>query len=855
MPITPPTPPTQPMLPLPPGPRRVESGGYPGYPAEDLTLEGFWAILRRHRLLISLCVIVTVGLVGAYSVLSAPTYDAKAVLQFEPEKVNVPTLLQELSSENEISTEIEVLQGRSAAVAVIDSLGLRARVKAPRIAPATGVLGRLGLGQRPRVSQLFSLLRVAPGADTVTLRARAGAGGVFTVWSLAPGAKPVSVMIGDTAEVSGVRLALRPAARGAEELSIQVVSLDDAVRSFESSLKVSRPARDADLIAVRIRSSDPVLAASEANLLAQQLIVGRQGIRMASTSSTVRFLKQQLDTLGIQLHAAEDALRAYRERAGVVDAQEQERTQVGRLAQVEAERGSIDAERQALAALLRQMRTDSARASAAGEAPSFKLISFPTLFKNQAASELLGALAQVQNERSALLTRRTPNDPDVQVLTNRIHELDTQLRGIAQTYLQGLTNQVASLEDVADRFGATLYSLPAREVQAARLQREVQVRQDLYTLLQTRLKEAEITRAMVDPTVHVVDPAAVPDRPARPNKPLNFALALVLGSLLGVGGSLARELTDRSVRSRNDAFLAAGLPIVGAIPTVRHRVEALPTTAWRLLPPPREQGRRRRRTSLGTESNGKGRSEMSRRGRAMVTLPEAPAAYAEAFSLLHANLVLNFRDHPLKTLVFTSPLPGEGKTLTAVNFSLSLAARKIHVLLIDGDLRCGLVNEVFGCPRKPGFADLLTGWVDFEEAVQSVAVGEDGTLEVLPSGALLTTPGRLMAIERVREVLAELAPKFDLVVIDSPPVNLLADAALLGSAADAVLLVARAGHTRMEALRHATDQLTAAGAPVVGTLLNDIDPRQHSAYDGTYRYLSEVERYYSAQVGPNGGRG
>jgi tyrosine-protein kinase Etk/Wzc len=174
------------------------------------------------------------------------------------------------------------------------------------------------------------------------------------------------------------------------------------------------------------------------------------------------------------------------------------------------------------------------------------------------------------------------------------------------------------------------------------------------------------------------------------------------------------------------------------------------------------------------------------------------------------------------------------------------------VLLIDADLRCGLVNEVFGCPRKPGFADLLTGWVEFEEAVQHVAVGGEGTLDVLPSGALLTTPGRLMAIERVREVLKDLAPRYDLVVIDSPPVNLLADAALLGSAADAVLLVARAGHTSMEALRHATDQLAAAGAPVVGTLLNDIDPRQHSAYDGSYRYLSEVERYYAASQGPGG---
>ena len=102
-------------------------------------------------------------------------------------------------------------------------------------------------------------------------------------------------------------------------------------------------------------------------------------------------------------------------------------------------------------------------------------------------------------------------------------------------------------------------------------------------------------------------------------------------------------------------------------------------------------------------------------------------------------------------------------------------------------------------------------------------------------------------IERVRELLEAVAPQFDLVLIDSPPVNLLADAAVLGSVADAVVLVVRAGHTRTEALRFAMDQLTAARAPVIGTLLNDIDLRRHTDDDGSYRYLTEVERYYAGR--------
>ena len=820
------------MTDTPPPPRDrqdVEAGGGPPGAPDDLTLAAFGAILRRHRVLVAVCVLASVALVGAYTALTTPVFEATSVLRFEPEQVNLPQLMQALATENEIGTEIEVLRGRSAAEAVIDSLGLRARLVAPR---------------RAQASRLFAVLRVAADADTATLLVRPDTLGRLAVWRAGAKAAALAALPGDTVRLAGVTLELLPAALDVPELELRVVSLNEALRSFEASLNASRPARDADLIAVRVRSADPVRATAAANLLAEQLIWTRQSVRMARTGSTVTFLQQQLDTLGAQLETAEDALRAYRQRAGVVNAEEQVRSQVGSLVQVEAERGGVQAERDALAMLLKQMRSDSARAGAAGEAPSRRLISFPTLFRNQAASQLLGALAQVENERSALLTRRTADDPDVQTLTTRVHELDAQLQGIAETYLQGLTNQVASLDEVVRRSGQELSALPAKEVQAARLEREVRVRQELYTLLQTRLKEAQITQAMIDPTVRIVDKAAVPDKPVRPNVPLNLALALVLGALLGTAGALGREMGDHPVRSRRDATQATGLPILAAIPRLDHGAPAATGVSWRLTETPHERLEVARVLVGGGNGNGRPRHSRNGKGHGLVTLKDAPGAYAEAFNLLHAHLSLRNREHPLKTVVLTSPLPGDGKTLSAVNFALALAARHLRVLLVDADLRRGLVHEVFGCARDPGFAELLTGAATLEDSARHVTVGEGGSLAVLPSGAHLRAPERLLAIDRVREVLATLAPEFDVVLVDSPPVNLLADAALLASAADGVLLVVRTGHTRIEALRYAADQLAEARAPVLGTVLNDVDPRRDRAYDRSYRYLSDVDRYY-----------
>jgi capsular exopolysaccharide synthesis family protein len=824
------------MLALDRAPRSGSSADYPPSSQFELTLGDFTAFIRRHRVQMAAFMAIALSVGALYTRFATRTYQASSILRFEQEQVNLPQLVERAPTENRISTEISTLRGRSSAVAVIDSLGLRARLIVPK---------------HRWPSELFSLLRVAAGGDTTTLVIRPDGSGRVSIAT--PGEPdPVSAPIGDTVVVAGVTLALRAAALQEPELRLRVVSLDEAVRSFQSALKVYRPAKDVDLLVVQVRGNDPPTASAAANLLAQQLISGRHEVQMARTGSTVRFLTWQLDSLGAELRLAEDALRAYRERAGIVDAGEEGRTQVRRLAQIQADRGALQAEEQALAQLVQQMASDSARARPGGRLPSRALVAFPTLFRNQGASQLLGALAQVENERSTLLTQRTPEDPDVLVLTARAGELDAQLQAIAETYLQGLTNQVAALDHVARGFGGALASLPKKEVQAARLQREVGVRQELYTLVQTRLKEAEITRAMEDPTVRIIDPAVTSDRPIRPLLSLTLALSLVIGSLAAVATALVRELTDHSIRTRADALLGAGLPVVGIIP----RQEARPS---RLLARPRRRRRRShherrlqravgriRRAIWGTGQTGRYGAAARIEG-LLVTRPGAPVVYVESWNQLHANLLLMHQGRPPKVLVFTSPLPGEGKTLSIVNFALTTARRGLRVLLIDADLRCGLVGEVFGYVDHPGFAEVLAGAAQVGDVMVRVPVAEAGALTVIPAGVPRSPADQRIVPDRVRQILEPLASDYDLILLDSPPVNLLADAALLGTAADAMVLVVRAGHTRIDALRFAIDQLAVAQAPVVGTVLNDIDLQRHIGDDGSYRYLAQVEDYYAGR--------
>ena len=263
-----------------------------------------------------------------------------------------------------------------------------------------------------------------------------------------------------------------------------------------------------------------------------------------------------------------------------------------------------------------------------------------------------------------------------------------------------------------------------------------------------------MTTAGGDPTVRIADAASPPTAPIRPRPMVNLALALVLGCLLGATAVLARDYTDRSIRSRADALSAVGLPVLGAFP----RLKIPRNTPPALRPIVGDIGivTHHRKVHVDPERHRTASSIAS----LLVTQPDASPAYVESINQLFVNLALSHHEHPLKVVVFTSALPGEGKSLSAINFALVGASRGLRVLLIDADLRCGVVSSVMGIRQTPGFAEVLSGEATFEEAAHLASPGQYKSLVVLPSGMLPKVPGRILTIDRVREVLGRAGPRF-----------------------------------------------------------------------------------------------
>jgi capsular exopolysaccharide synthesis family protein len=338
----------------------------------------------------------------------------------------------------------------------------------------------------------------------------------------------------------------------------------------------------------------------------------------------------------------------------------------------------------------------------------------------------------------------------------------------------------------------------------------------------------------------------------------NALTALMFGLLVGVGIAFAREHMDRAVRTRMDVRGSTGLPVIGLIPRIHRNGSTVAfiaeprrvPAAQGALPPARrpELGRRTYTFFAAPVYAAPAEplqvpiaSDQPPVQQLALTISPNAAVIAEALRMLETNIAFSPLDAPVRTLVFTSPLPGDGKTTTVVNLVLTLAQRGIRVLLIDADVRRGVVHSVFRVAREPGLSEVLRGLTTFERARRSISVGERGALDYLTTGKFRLEDYGLVASDAMRDLLARVREEYELVIVDTPPVNVITDGAVLAAYADGVILVARVGVTELSALSYAVEQLRHVRAAVLGVVLNDIDLRRDAAYDSSYKYFQAYE--------------
>lgn len=812
--------------------------GRPG--DEDIVSLGLVAGLARRRwLLMLLSIVISVGIAGAYLTLTPPTYESGASLLVEGEKIDLPEMVKRLSTLSDVNTQIEVLKSAGLAEAVARELGLRVSTTAyagPSLRWANTPVGRL-LPQVPQPvprSRLLSAVTVADSADTTTVTLTRLPSGQFQAVDGRTGESLYTVRVGAPETIGGVTFTLAPSAADFARITLQVGSLPGAVFALRQDVRITRADRDVDVIWIRYRSTDPQLAGQVPDLWARHYLESRVTNARAKIAAAVGYLRGQADTLQGQLLTAESALRDYRQRQGIVDLPTEAASQVTQGTEVGTRRMLLEAERSALRRVVASADTGKGTGN---ESPYRKLAGFPTLINNPVVSGQLHTLSDLEDQRAQLLERRTAQDPDVMALDHRIRDVDAQLRGLTNTYLQGLDNQLGSLDASLKAQHARAARIPTQSMDEERLSRKPRLLSDVYAMVQTRLQEARIAENAADPGVRMVDQASVPTIPVWPRASLVLLVALVVGVLVGGAFAWLREGMDGSVHSRADVIRAAGMPLLGLIP----RIRMLRPKSRKALPPKLVDGGGQ---GFGARARRR-RTEQSHRALLLGGTDQSGSAL-EAYAWLETSLALTRPADAPKTVAFTSPLSREGKTINAANLALSVARRGKRVLLIDADLRRGMIHHLFGISQARGLAEVLSGRASLDHSIRCLPLGEGTEIHVLPSGETEGHPANAFRADALRDLLQRMEARYDLIIIDSPPVNLVSDPLVLAGMVDGVVLVARAGVTESSALAEAAHHLREANAPMLGVLLNDIDLKRDSSYDDAYRYLDQAGTYGTA---------
>ena len=289
----------------------------------------------------------------------------------------------------------------------------------------------------------------------------------------------------------------------------------------------------------------------------------------------------------------------------------------------------------------------------------------------------------------------------------------------------------------------------------------------------------------------VVTPAAVSDTPISPRAKRNTALALVVGLLLGVATVFVRDRYDNKVRGEDEIAEITDTPVLAAVP-----------------------------------------SDDLLKSHGLIDFSSGATLAAESYRKLRTNLSFTSVDKPYRRIVVSSALEAEGKTTTAINLAAALAETGHRVVLVDADLRRPQVNHRTGRMGDVGFTNYLKGDGKMADLLQATDV--EG-LHVLAAGPQPPNPAELLGSKRAGQGLAELSAEFDYVIIDTPPLLPVTDAAVMAQWADGVLLVARANQTRLPDIAASVEQLAAVQASLIGVVLTDV-PTRGGAYKYGYHY-------------------
>ncbi len=555
------------------------------------------------------------------------------------------------------------------------------------------------------------------------------------------------------------------------------------------------PVRGSRLVRVSFDSRSPAFSAAVANALGENFISANLDRRFEAASYARDFLEQHLNEEREKLEASERAAVAYAADQKIIS-----------LPIPQGEGGPPTSSTESLVAAdlsaLNQDLTQATNARIAAEeqwreAQTTPGRNLPEVLANLTIQQLLQQRAIIAAQYEQNLATLKPDHPTMRQLKAQLAEMDSEIaaqilaiqKSIKNQYETAVAQQQA-LQDKVDKLKSAMIDLNNRSIQYNILQREVDTNRSLYEGLLQRYKEVGIAGGVGTNNISIVDTALAPTKPAVPNVPIYLSVTFALGLIGGIGAAFLLEALDQGVNAPSEVETKLHIPALGAVPATERGVSPA------------------------------------------LALQDPRSGISEAVNAIRTGLQFSTTDGAPRTLLVTSSRSSEGKTTTAAALAGSFARLGNRVLLVDGDLRNPSLHRLMGVKNANGLSRRLAGAATLDEIVQPT---KEPNLSVVTCGPLPPNPSELLAGPGLAAFLEEAQQKFDLVLVDGPPVVGLSDAVSLSAAVVGVLFVVEAVKVRRAAAREAIRRLEAVDARIVGGVLCKFNARM-AAYGYEYEY-------------------
>jgi succinoglycan biosynthesis transport protein ExoP len=582
------------------------------------------------------------------------------------------------------------------------------------------------------------------------------------------------------------------------DVSFTVRPLRDAAKALGEALKVTMD-EDGTFLRISLTGDDPGRVAGTVNAVAHRYVTVATQLKRVKMSEVAKLLSDQLEAAGQDLHRAERAFETFRIRT-ITLAPDQPVSPVSPAGQgktpvysdfftLKLEREQLRRDREAIERVLAQVRNSDG---------SIEGLTFVGAVQRSGdLSQALQELTVKQAERRALRYAYTDDHPAVQQATQRIDMLTgTIIPNLARSLLGELAAREQVLAPQLAVGGRELEEIPQRALEEARLRRDMELAAGLYTSVQQRYDEARLAEASSVADVRILDAAVAPQERKKDMASRLLVLGFAAGLGLGLAGAVVADKIDPRMRYPTQVTRQMGLTILGVLPHVQDRGAA-----------------------PGDED---------------VT------QVLEAMRSIRLNLTHTFGAPGPIIVTITSPGVGDGKSLVSANLALAYAEAGYRTLLIDGDARRGALHRALRVSRKPGLTDTLAGRVSLEDVTQKTTWS---SLEFIGAGSRFRDSPELLASAAMVELVARVRSRYQVIIVDSPPLGSGVDPYTLGTVTGTILLVLRSGTTNLEFAQSKLGALEYLPIRLLGAIVNDVRP------GGGYRYYSYLSGYSTADEG------